>query len=273
MNPDDTSTLRSLSDAGVSIWLDDLDRNRLTSGSLARLAQESCVRGVTTNPSIFEKAISNGSSEYDNQTAALAAEGFDVDQIIRVLTTDDVRSACDVFEHEWRRTRGADGRVSIEVDPRLADDTAGTIVQARELWDVVDRRNALIKIPATDAGIPAIAATIAAGISVNVTLIFSVDRYQEVVDAYVTGLERAHASGLDLSAIQSVASVFVSRIDTEVDARLKSIGTPDALALVGTAALANSRLVWEAHQGLLAADRWRALAKLWRHRVRLPSIR
>ena len=252
--------LQALTDAGVSIWLDDLDRTRIESGQLADMVSTSCVRGVTTNPTIFDKAISGGAAAYAEQITALATAGADVDAIIRALTTDDVRAACDVFHHLWIDSGTVDGRVSIEVDPRLADETAATVTQAAELWDVVDRPNALIKIPATRAGLPAITAVIGAGISVNVTLIFSVDRYRDVVDAYVAGLEMAAAAGHDLSTIQSVASFFVSRIDTEVDARLAVIGTPAAQALRGKAAIANARLAWAAHTDSLASDRWAALA-------------
>ena len=257
--------LQTLTDAGVSIWLDDLDRNRLRTGGLARLVDESCVRGVTTNPTIFDKAISGGADAYAEQLAWLAASGADVDAIIRALTTDDVRSACDIFTDVWRASGGVDGRVSIEVDPRLADVTEDTTTQAAQLWATVGRPNALIKIPATRAGLPAITATVGAGISVNVTLIFSVHRYREVVDAYFAGLEIAAAAGLDLTAIESVASVFVSRIDTEVDRRLKAIGTAEALALAGQAAIANSRLVWAAHMDTLASPRWAALAAQGAH--------
>lgn len=252
--------LQALTDAGVSIWLDDLDRNRLESGGLARLVRDSCVRGVTTNPSIFDKAISTGAAAYAGQLASLAAEGADVDAIIRVLTTDDVRATCDVFTELWSASGGVDGRVSIEVDPRLAHDTATTISQAGELWHTVDRPNVLVKIPATREGLPAITAAIGQGISVNVTLIFSVDRYRDVVDAYLSGLELAADNGHDLSRIESVASFFVSRIDSEVDARLRDLGTPAAEAMLGKAAIANARLAWAAHLDTLASDRWGSLA-------------
>ena len=252
--------LQALTDAGVSIWLDDLDRNRIQSGGLARLVDEKCVRGVTTNPSIFDKAISTGAEAYAEQLSSLAASGADVDEIIRVLTTDDVRAACDIFTPLWSESDGVDGRVSIEVDPRLAHDTETTIGQAGELWQTVDRPNVLVKIPATREGLPAITAAISTGISVNVTLIFSVDRYRDVVDAYLAGLEAAAANGLELRTITSVASFFVSRIDTEVDARLRDLGTPDADALLGKAAIANARLAWAAHLDTLASERWLALA-------------
>jgi transaldolase len=252
--------LQALTDAGVSIWLDDLDRTRISSGQLADMVNSACVRGVTTNPTIFDKAISAGAAAYADQITALAADGADVDAIIRALTTDDVRAACDVFHDLWVSSGAVDGRVSIEVDPRLADETAATVAQAQELWSLVDRPNALIKIPATRAGLPAITAVIGAGISVNVTLIFSVDRYRDVVDAYLAGLEAAAANGHDLATIQSVASFFVSRIDTEVDARLTALGTPAAESLRGAAAIANARLAWAAHLEAQSSDRWIALA-------------
>jgi transaldolase len=258
--PSTNPRLQALTDAGVSIWLDDLDRNRITSGQLAAMVDTQCVRGVTTNPTIFDKAISGGAASYAEQLTSLAAAGADVDAIIRALTTDDVRSACDVFHDLWVESETVDGRVSIEVDPRLAHDTDTTIRQAGELWGIVDRPNALIKIPATREGLPAITAVIGAGISVNVTLIFSVERYMEVVEAYLAGLEAAAASGHDLSTIQSVASFFVSRIDTEVDGRLAAIGTDAASAMRGKAAIANARLAWAAHLASLDTDRWRALA-------------
>lgn len=254
------TSLSALTDAGVSVWLDDLDRHRIESGGLANLISTMSVRGVTTNPTIFDKAISSGAATYASQIGELAAGGADVDAAIRVLTTDDVRAACDLFTALWEESGGEDGRVSIEVDPRLAHDTAATIEQAIELWSTVDRPNALIKIPATEAGLPAITAVIGQGISVNVTLIFSVERYLAVVDAYCAGLEAAHAAGHDLSTIRSVASFFVSRIDTEVDGRLKAIGTPQATALLGRAAVANARLAWNAHLSGLASSRWTALA-------------
>jgi transaldolase len=257
-----TTCLQDLTDLGVSIWLDDLSRERLVTGNLAELVQNSCVRGVTTNPAIFQKAISEKADAYSSDLARLAAQGLDVDQVIRTLTTDDVRSACDLLTGVFESSAGIDGRVSIEVDPRLAHDTEGTIRQAAELWSLVDRRNALIKIPATKAGLPAITATIGAGISVNVTLIFSVARYREVVEAYLAGLDIAQQSGIDLAGIHSVASFFVSRVDTEIDARLDAIGTDQALSFRGRAGLANARLAWEAHVDVLAGRRWSGLASL-----------
>ncbi len=253
-------SLQDLDALGVSIWLDDLDRSRITSGNLAQLIEDRRVKGVTTNPSIFEKAISTGAEAYAADLAALAADGHDVDSAIRVLTTDDVRNACDIMRPVWEATDGVDGRVSIEVDPRLAHDTDGTVAQAKELWAIVDRPNLLVKIPATKAGLPAITQTIAAGISVNVTLIFAVERYRAVVEAYLAGLELARQQGRDLSAIHSVASFFVSRVDSEVDARLKALGTDAATALLGQAAIANARLAWAAHLDFVNGPEWQALS-------------
>ena len=214
--------LAALSAAGVSVWLDDLSRERLQTGNLAELIATKSVVGVTTNPSIFQAALSKGTA-YDAQVTELAERGADVDATIRTVTTDDVRNACDVLAPKWEASGGVDGRVSIEVDPRLAHDTDKTILQAIELWKVVDRPNLLIKIPATLAGLPAITAVIAEAISVNVTLIFSVERHKAVMDAYLTGLEAAKEAGHDLSRIHSVASFFVSRVDTEIDKRLEKV--------------------------------------------------
>lgn len=256
------ASLVALTDAGVSIWLDDLDRQRIASGDLARLIAEDEVRGVTTNPTIFAKALSGSGSAYADQVRELSASGATVDDAVRALTTTDVREACDVFAPLWRESDGTDGRVSIEVDPRLARDTDGTILQARLLHGMVDRGNVLIKIPGTAEGLPAITETLGSGISVNVTLIFSIERYAEVLDAWMSGLERAHAAGHDLSTIISVASFFVSRMDTEVDKRLDAVGTPQALGLKGRAGLASARLAWGVYQEAMASERWRALAQL-----------
>ncbi len=215
--------LAALSAAGVSVWLDDLSRDRLQTGNLQELIDTKSVVGVTTNPSIFQAALSKGTA-YDAQVKELAERGADVDATIRTVTTDDVRNACDVLAKQYESSGGVDGRVSIEVDPRLAHDTDKTILQAVELWKIVDRPNLLIKIPATLAGLPAITAVIAEGISVNVTLIFSVERHRAVMDAYLAGLEAAKEAGHDLSKIHSVASFFVSRVDTEIDKRLEKIG-------------------------------------------------
>jgi transaldolase len=253
--------LAALSAAGVSVWLDDLSRQRLQSGNLQELIDTKCVVGVTTNPSIFQAALSHGDA-YDAQIAELAERGADVDATIRTVTTDDVRNGCDVLRPQWEASDGVDGRVSIEVDPRLAHETDKTIQQAIELWKIVDRPNLLIKIPATKDGLPAITATLAEGISVNVTLIFSVERHREVMDAYLAGLEAAKQAGHDLSKIHSVASFFVSRVDTEIDKRLEKIGSDEALALRGQAGVANARLAYAAYQEVfVGGDRFTPLEK------------
>jgi transaldolase len=252
--------LADLSAAGVSVWLDDLSRDRLRSGNLQELIDTRSVVGVTTNPSIFQAALSKGTA-YADQVAELAARGADVDAVIRTATTDDVREACDVLHPQYEASDGIDGRVSIEVDPRLAHDTKQTIAQAIELWKIVDRPNLLIKIPATLAGLPAISAVLAEGISVNVTLIFSVERHRAVMDAYLDGLEAALRAGHDLNTIHSVASFFVSRVDTEIDKRLEQIGTPEALALRGLAGVANARLAYAAFEDVFASKRWLPLSE------------
>ncbi|MBB4711257.1 transaldolase [Streptomyces luteogriseus] len=250
--------LKRLSDEGVSIWLDDLSRRRIESGDLAELVATRNVVGVTTNPSIFQAAIGSGAG-YEEQLADLAVRGVTVDEAVRMMTTADVRAAADVLRPVYEATGGRDGRVSIEVDPRLAYDTTATVAEARQLAWLVDRPNVMIKIPATKAGLPAITEVIGAGISVNVTLIFSLERYREVMDAYVAGLEKARAAGLDLSGIHSVASFFVSRVDSEIDKRLTLLGTDEALALKGRAALANARLAYEAYEHVFSGARWQAL--------------
>ncbi|MGC4932386.1 transaldolase [Gordonia sp. DT30] len=245
--------LAELSAAGVSVWLDDLSRDLIASGGLQEVIDTKSVVGVTTNPSIFQAALSKGSA-YDAQVNELAARGADVDATIRTVTTDDVRNACDVLAPVFSSSNGVDGRVSIEVDPRLAHDTDKTVAQAIELWKIVDRPNVLIKIPATAAGLPAISRVIAEGISVNVTLIFSVERYRGVMDAYLSGVEAAAQAGHDVSKIHSVASFFVSRVDTEVDKRLDAIGTTDATERKGKAALANARLAYAAYQEIFEVE-------------------
>ncbi|MFT4189222.1 MAG: transaldolase [Aeromicrobium sp.] len=249
MNP----RLTALSDAGVSIWLDDLSRERLSSGNLAALVGQSGVVGVTTNPTIFAGALADGAS-YADQVAALKTSGASVDEAIVELTCTDVQQACDVLRPVHEATGGVDGRVSIEVEPGLARDTEATVAMAEKLWRRVDRPNAMIKIPATAEGLPAIAATIARGISVNVTLIFALERYRGVMDAYLYGLEQAAAEGRDLSQIHSVASFFISRVDTEVDGRLGE-GHPAR----GTAALANARLAYAAYAEVFGGERFAAL--------------
>ncbi|WP_306325715.1 transaldolase [Streptomyces venezuelae] len=255
-----TDALKRLSDEGVAIWLDDLSRKRITSGNLAELIDQSHVVGVTTNPSIFQKAISHGDG-YEQQLADLAARKVTVDEAIRMITTADVRDAADILRPVFDATDGQDGRVSIEVDPRLAHETTATIAEAKQLAWLVDRPNTLIKIPATKAGLPAITEVIGLGISVNVTLIFSLERYRAVMDAYLAGLEKARERGLDLSKIHSVASFFVSRVDSEIDKRLDGIGTDEAKALKGKAALANARLAYEAFEEVFSSERWAALDK------------
>ncbi|MEU9703428.1 transaldolase [Streptomyces sp. NPDC047981] len=255
-----TDALKRLSDEGVAIWLDDLSRQRITSGNLAELIDQQHVVGVTTNPSIFQKAISEGHG-YDQQLADLAARKVTVDEAIRMITTADVRDAADILRPVFDSTDGQDGRVSIEVDPRLAHNTAATIAEAKQLAWLVDRPNTLIKIPATKAGLPAITEVIGLGISVNVTLIFSLERYRAVMDAYLAGLEKARERGLDLSKIHSVASFFVSRVDSEIDKRLTALGTDEALALKGKAALANARLAYEAYEEVFSSERWAGLDK------------
>ncbi|MBF6192720.1 transaldolase [Nocardia sp. CDC186] len=239
--------LAALSAAGVSVWLDDLSRDRISSGNLLELIETRSVVGVTTNPTIFQGALSQGHA-YDGQLKDLAAQGADADAAIRTITTDDVRAACDVFAPVFEATGGVDGRVSIEVDPRLAFDADKTVAQAVELWKIVDRPNLFIKIPATEEGLPAITAVIAEGISVNVTLIFSVQRYRAVMGAYLEGVKKAKVAGHDPAKIHSVASFFVSRVDTEIDKRLEAIGTEEALALRGKAGIANARLAYAEYQ-------------------------
>ncbi|MGW0734721.1 transaldolase [Streptomyces sp. NPDC002851] len=255
-----TDALKRLSDEGVAIWLDDLSRQRITSGNLAELIDRDHVVGVTTNPSIFQKAISTGEG-YQQQLADLAARKVTVEEAIRMITTADVRDAADILRPVFDATGGKDGRVSIEVDPRLAHNTAATVAEAKQLAWLVDRPNTLIKIPATKAGLPAITEVIGKGISVNVTLIFSLERYREVMDAYLAGLEKAKARGLDLSQIHSVASFFVSRVDTEIDKRIDALGTSEAVALRGKAALANARLAYQAYEEVFGSERWEALDK------------
>ena len=252
-----SESTQKLSDAGVSIWLDDLSRERLTSGNLAELIKTHNVVGVTTNPTIFAGALSKGAA-YAEQMRELAAAGADVEETVFAATCDDVRNACDVFEPIYKSSNGFDGRVSIEVDPRLARDAEGTAKMARELYERVGRENVMIKIPATKEGLRPIAETLAAGISVNVTLIFSLTRYREVINAYMLGLEQALENGKDLSTIHSVASFFVSRVDTEVDGRLEAIGG-DALELKGKAGLANARLAYEVFEEMFSTERWARL--------------
>ncbi|MGQ4481408.1 transaldolase [Streptomyces sp. SAS_276] len=251
--------LADLSAAGVSVWLDDLSRELLAGGGLAELIARKHVVGVTTNPTIFASALSKG-ERYNEQLRRLGAQGSSVDDAVFTLTTDDVRAGCQEFAPIHRRTGGTDGRVSIEVDPRLAKDADATAAQAQKLWDTVGEPNLFVKIPATREGLAAITAVIARGISVNVTLIFSLERYRAVQDAYLTGLEQARAAGHDLADIHSVASFFVSRVDSEVDARLNALGTPEALALRGRTAVANARLAHQSFEETARSARWQELA-------------
>jgi transaldolase len=253
-----TTPVQALRDAGVAVWLDDLSRQRIASGGLADLVTRGVV-GVTTNPTIFASALAHGDA-YDAQLRTLAADGAAVEEAVLRITTDDVRDACDVLRPVYDATGGVDGRVSIEVDPRLARDTAGTTASAETLWSEIERPNLFVKIPATLEGLPAITAALAQGISVNVTLIFSLQRYRAVLDAFLDGLEQAHAAGIDLAPIGSVASFFVSRVDAAIDPRLDEIGGDEAAQLRGTAAIANARLAWGVYQEVVAGERWRALA-------------
>jgi transaldolase len=259
-----TDRLAQLSAAGVAVWLDDLSRQRLSSGNLDQMRRELHMVGVTTNPTIFAKALADA-DDYADQVKDLAQRGVDVEEATRMMTTYDVRWACDVMRPAYDASRGVDGRVSIEVDPRLAKETDKTVAEAKALWWLVDRPNLFIKIPATVEGLPAITRVLAEGISVNVTLIFSLERYDAVMDAFQAGLEQAKANGHDLSKIGSVASFFVSRVDSEYDKRLDKVGTPEAQALLGKAAIANAQLAYQHYEGVFAGERWQALANAGAH--------
>lgn len=258
-----SAPVAALAAHGVSVWMDDLSRDLVRSGDLGRLVERGVV-GVTSNPTIFAAALAKGES-YREQVASLVADGADVDATVTALTTTDVREACDVLRPLYDQTGGRDGRVSIEVDPRLAHDTAATTEQARALWATVDRPNVMIKIPATVAGLPAITTALAEGISVNVTLIFGLDRYRAVLNAWLDGLERAVEAGRDVTTIHSVASFFVSRVDTAVDSRLDDLGTEAAKELRGKAAVANARLAYQAFEETLASTRWADLQAAGAH--------
>lgn len=264
---DNTSPLATLSAAGVSVWLDDLSRARIVSGGLQNLIDDRHVVGVTTNPTIFANALAKG-ADYDDQVAALAKAASRVSGAVVDITTHDVARGCDIFRPVFDATKGQDGRVSIEVEPTLAHDTAGTIEQGTMLWNTVDRPNVMIKVPATIEGLEAITELTAAGISVNVTLIFSLERHREVINAYLTGLEKAKAAGIDLSSIRSVASFFVSRVDTEVDKRLDAIGTPEATALRGKAGIANARLAYQVFEQAFTSERAKVLLAAGAHTQR-----
>jgi transaldolase len=260
MTPQPDDVLAQLSAAGVSVWLDDISRERLTTGNLAGLIRDRHVVGVTSNPTIFAHALASGSA-YDSQLADLEVREVGLEEAARAITTYDIRWACDVLRPVYDATSGVDGRVSIEVDPRIARDTAKTIAEARALWWLVDRPNLFIKIPATEQGLPAITQCLSEGISINVTLIFALERYGQVIDAFFAGMEQAREAGHDLSTIESVASFFVSRVDTEVDRRLDKIGTPEAAALRGKAAIANARLAYELYEERFATPRWEELRR------------
>ncbi len=259
-----TDRLAELSAAGVAVWLDDISRQRLASGGLDALRRTQHVVGVTSNPTIFANALED-TEAYGAQLRDLALRAVSVEEATRMITTFDVRWACDVMRPAYDASQGVDGRVSIEVDPRLAYETDKTSAEARQLWWLVDRENLYIKIPATQAGLPAITATLAAGISVNVTLIFSLERYDAVMEAFLAGLEQARANGHNLAKLGSVASFFVSRVDTEVDKRLDKIGTPQAQALHGKAAIANAQLAYQHYEKVFSGPRWQALADAGAH--------
>ncbi|HET7327281.1 MAG TPA: transaldolase [Nocardioidaceae bacterium] len=259
--------LKKLSDAGVAIWLDDISRERLRTGQLTDLRDHKHLVGVTSNPTIFSKAVTDA-DEYAEQVHDLAVRGVGLEEAVRMITTYDVRWGCDVLQPVHDATDGLDGRVSLEVDPGLAHDSDATQAEAKALWWLVDRPNLFIKIPATKAGLGPITATIAQGMSVNVTLIFSLDRYAEVMEAYVAGLEQARENGHDVSTIHSVASFFVSRVDTEVDKRLDKIGGEEAAAMKSKAAVANARLAYQRFEQTFTGDRWEALAAAGAHKQR-----
>ena len=264
------ANITALADAGVSIWLDDLSRAILTDGTLEGLVADKGVVGVTTNPTIFAAALAKGDA-YAEQVGQLAKDGADVERAVFEITTDDVRAACDLLRPIFDRTDGEDGRVSIEVDPRLARDTKATVEMAKRLWATVDRPNVMIKIPATVEGLPAISEVIADGINVNVTLIFSLDRYRGVMNAYLTGLEQAREHGKELSTIHSVASFFVSRVDAEIDKRLDALtgeAAEQAKELRGKAGIANARLAYQAYEEVFSTPRWQNLADDGAHKQR-----
>ena len=262
-----TSPLDKLTAMGVSIWLDDLSRDRIVSGGLKKLIDDRHVVGVTTNPTIFATALAKGTT-YDAQVAELAASGTSVTDAVFEITTHDVAAACDIFRPSYEASNHVDGRVSIEVEPSLAYDTPGTVAQVKQLWAKVDRENVMVKIPATEAGVQAIADATAEGISINVTLIFSLERHRQVINAFLSGLERAKAAGIDISTIHSVASFFVSRVDVEVNKRLDVIGTPEALALKNKAGIANARLAYQVYEQGFSSERAKVLLAAGANRQR-----
>jgi transaldolase len=253
------SNLHAVAAAGQSVWSDQISRPMLDSGELERRITDDAVTGVTSNPSIFAKAIV-GSDDYADQLGELIGRNAATNEIVGALMTADLQRACDALHSVWDRTNGMDGHVSVEVDPELAHETDPSVAEAREWVKRIDRPNLLVKIPATRAGIPAIAALIGEGISINVTLIFSLARYREVMEAYLTGLETFRSVGGDVSKVASVASFFVSRVDTEVDARLDAIGTPEAKDLRGKAAIANALAAYDEFLQMFRGPRWESLA-------------
>jgi transaldolase len=250
------SRLHELSELGQSVWIDYLSRQLLQSGKLERMLEEDAVVGVTTNPTIFQKAIAEGDA-YDEQLREVLAEEDDPKEVFLKLAVQDVQNACDLLRRVWDGGQGQDGYVSIEVDPNLAHDTEGTIDEAQRLHELVDRPNCFVKIPATKEGLPAIEEMIARGRSINVTLIFSLERYAEVVEAYLRGLERLVENGGDPGPVASVASFFVSRVDTEADKRLEAVGAPKELR--GKLAIANAKLAYQRYLQLFSGERWAAL--------------
>jgi len=256
MNP-----LRRLQRLGQSVWLDDIRRAWLKDGTLAKLIKEDGVAGVTSNPAIFEKAIAGG-REYDEAIRAMAGAGLPAGAIYETLVLEDVRAAADLLRPVYEMTAAADGFVSLEVSPHLANDTAATVQEARRLWRAFDRPNAMIKVPGAAAGLPAIQALLAEGVNVNVTLLFGLTRYREVVDAFLAGLEKCASAARPLDRVASVASFFVSRIDTLIDGRLDALGTPEARAVRGRAAIAAARLAYVVYREWTASERWRRLASL-----------
>ena len=260
-----TNRLVALHDAGQSVWLDFIDRTILRNGELARMIREDALSGMTSNPTIFEKALAEG-DEYDDQIRS-APPGLTAWDLFELVETTDVRSACDIFAETYRATRAGDGYVSIEVSPGVSHDTDASIAEARRLWAAVDRPNVMVKIPGTAAGVRAVRALIADGVNVNITLLFSIDAHRQVIDAYMSGLEDRLASGKDIGGIASVASFFVSRVDSEIDKRLDAVAaagdaaTKDrAVALKGRAAVANAQLAYGLFTDTVATDRWKALA-------------
>jgi transaldolase len=264
---DSTSPTAELSALGVSIWLDDLSRERIASGGLQKLIDDRNVVGVTTNPTIFAAALAKGDA-YDAEVSKLAKAGTSVTDAVFEITTTDVSDACQIFAPTYKKSGGKDGRVSIEVEPGLAHDAAGTTAEAKRLWAKVNQPNVMIKIPATVEGLTAITEATAVGISVNVTLIFSLERHRQVINAYLTGLEKAKAAGLDLSIIHSVASFFVSRVDTEINNRLDALGTDEAKALKSKAGVANAQLAYEVFVGAFESERAKSLLAAGANRQR-----